>query len=144
MVGNFFGWRVVVITGGVLIVLGMVGATFAQSVMSYIGVFVVLGGANAMTVIGDPNMSIEMASPDKTGLYLGTTSTLLAPFFIAGPLVAGALEPTVGFASIFVSAAVLALVGLVLAWLITEPRKQSLSPEESEAPIIAGRPGTQP
>ena len=46
--------------------------------------------------------------------------------------------------SIFVSAAVLALVGLVLAWLITEPRKQSLSPEESEAPIIAGRPGTQP
>ena len=144
MVGNFLGWRVVVITGGVLILLGMVGATFAQSVISYIGVFVLLGGANAVTVIGDPNMSIEMAPTDKTGLYLGTTSTLLAPFFIVGPLVAGALEPAVGFTSIFLSAAGLALVGLVLAWRMEEPRKQSLPLEEWEAPIVVGEPGAQP
>ena len=144
MVGNFLGWRVVVITGGVLILLGMVGATFAQSVISYIGVFVLLGGANAVTVIGDPNMSIEMAPTDKTGLYLGTTSTLLAPFFIVGPLVAGALEPAVGFTSIFLSAAGLALVGLVLAWRMEEPRKQSLPLEEWEAPIVVGQPGAQP
>ena len=144
VVGNFLGWRVVVIAGGVLIVLGMVGATFAQSVISYIGVFVLLGGANAVTVIGDPNMSIEMAPPDKTGLYLGTTSTFLAPFFIAGPLVAGALEPAVGFTSIFLTAAALALVGLVLAWRTEEPRKQSLPPEEWETPIVLGQPGVQP
>jgi len=144
MVGNFRGWRVVVITGGIFILCGMVGATFAESLSAYIGVFILLGGANAVTVIGDPNMSIEMSPTDKTGLYLGTTSTLLAPFFIAGPLLAGALEPAVGFTSIFVTASALALVGLVLAWRVQEPRKQSIPPEELETPIVVGQPGVQP
>ena len=61
-----------------------------------------------------------------------------------GPLVAGALEPAVGFTSIFLTAAALALVGLVLAWRTEEPRKQSLPPEEWETPIVLGQPGVQP
>jgi MFS family permease len=145
MVGNYWGWRIVVVTGGVLIALGMAGAIVAESLFAYIAVFVALGGANAVTVIGDPNMSIEMASTSRTGLYIGTTSTLLAPFFIAGPLIAGALVPVVGYNAIFLSALVLAALSVGLAIRIREPR-QSDAVTTGEIDIITavGQPGAQP
>lgn len=145
MVGNYWGWRIVVITGGVLISLGMAGAMVADSLLAYIVVFVALGGANAVTVIGDPNMSIEIASTSRTGLYIGTTSTLLAPFFIFGPLLAGVLVPVVGYDAIFASAGVLALLSVVMAFRITEPRKsEAIETGEIEIVTVIGQPGTQP
>ena len=89
LLGNYAGWKTVVVLGAALLVAGMTGAIFANSLFAYVLVFVALGGANATTIIGDPNMSIELAPASATSVYLGTTSTLLAPFFIAGPLVAG-------------------------------------------------------
>lgn len=126
LVGNYLGWKVVVTMGGVLIALGMGGAVMADSLIVYIAVFVALGGANAVTIIGDPNMSIELAPTDKTSLYLGTTSTLLAPFFIIGPLVAGFVADQLSHAVVFVAAGVLALLGIGLALRITEPRRSGI------------------
>ncbi len=123
LLGNYLGWRVVVISGGVLIALGMGGAIWADSLGAYIAVFVALGGANAVTIIGDPNMSIELAPTEKTSLYLGTTSTLLAPFFIVGPLVAGIVAGAASYTVVFIAAGVLAVVGIVLAVRIVEPRR---------------------
>ncbi len=145
MVGNYWGWRIVVVTGGVLIALGMAGAMVAQSLLAYIAVFVALGGANAVTVIGDPNMSIEMASTSRTGLYIGTTSTLLAPFFIFGPLIAGVLVPVVGYNAIFLSALVLAALSVGLALRIREPRKsEAVTTGEIDIITVVGQPGAQP
>jgi len=145
MVGNYWGWRIVVLTGGVLIALGMAGAMVADSLLSYIAVFVALGGANAVTVIGDPNMSIEIASASRTGLYIGTTSTLLAPFFIFGPLIAGVLVPVVGYNAIFLAALVLAVSSVVLALRIREPRKsEAVTTGEIEIITVVGQPGAQP
>lgn len=145
MVGNYWGWRIVVITGGALITLGMVGAMVADSLLAYVLVFVALGGANAVTVIGDPNMSIEIASTSRTGLYIGATSTLLAPFFIFGPLIAGVLVPLVGYDAIFVVAGVLALASVLLAFRITEPRKsEAVTTREIEIVRVVGQPGAQP
>lgn len=141
--GNYRGWRIVVVAGALLIVAGMTGAVLVDSLVGYIVVFVFLGGANAVTVIGDPNMSIEMAPTDSTGLYLGTTSTLLAPFFIVGPLLAGVVEPFVGYTAIFIFSAAIALVGLVFAWRIAEPR--SIVSAGDTGPItVVGQPGAQP
>ncbi|MCU1470593.1 MAG: hypothetical protein JWQ39_1742 [Glaciihabitans sp.] len=123
LVGSNFGWRVVIITGGVLIAIGMVGALIGGSLIIYMGVFVLLGGSNAVTIVGDTNMSIEFAPTAKTSLYIGTTSTLLAPFFICGPLVAGVLANSVSFTLVFIIAGVLAVAGVVLAFRIQEPRK---------------------
>jgi len=145
MVGNYWGWRIVVVTGGVLIALGMAGAMVAQSLLAYIAVFVALGGANAVTVIGDPNMSIEMASTSRTGLYIGTTSTLLAPFFIFGPLIAGVLVPVVGYNAIFLSALVLAALSVGLSLRIREPRKsEAVTTGEIDIITAVGQPGAQP
>lgn len=145
LLGNYRGWRIVVVTGGILIALGMIGALLAASLITYVLAFVALGGANAVTVMGDPNMSIEMASTSRTSLYIGTTSTLLAPFFIAGPLVAGALIPLVGYSAIFWAALALALVSMVLALRIKEPRLYDVvTTGEIDIPQVIGQPGAQP
>lgn len=137
LMGNYLGWKLVVITGGVLIAAGMAGAMIADSIPAYIAIFAALGGANAVTIIGDPNMSIELAPTDKTSLYLGTTSTLLAPFFIVGPLAAGALADVVGYPAVFGAAAVLAVAGLILALRVREPR-MAITTE------VVGQPGVLP
>jgi MFS family permease len=145
MVGNYWGWRIVVVTGGVLIALGMAGAMVADSILWYIAVFSALGGANAVTVIGDPNMSIEIASTSRTGLYIGTTSTLLAPFFIFGPLIAGVLVPVVGYNAIFAVALVLAVASVGFALRIEEPRKsEAVTTGQINIPTSIGQPGAQP
>jgi MFS family permease len=123
LLGNYAGWKTVVVLGAVLMVAGMTGAIFASSVFAFVLVFVALGGANATTIIGDPNMSIELAPTSATSVYLGTTSTLLAPFFIVGPLLAGWIAPLVGYLGVFVIAAILAAIGLVLALTLSEPRR---------------------
>lgn len=144
-IGNYWGWKIIVLSGGILITLGMGGALFADSLAAYSLVFVALGGANAVTVIGDPNMSIEMASTSKTSLYIGATSTLLAPFFIVGPLIAGAVVPVVGYATVFWVALGLALLSVVLAFRIGEPRLYgAVNTGEIDLTHVIGQPGAQP
>ncbi len=142
IVGNYFGWKIVIILGGVFIALGMLCAIAGGSLLVYIAAFIALGGANAVTVIGDQNMSIELAPTSRTSLYLGTTSTVLAPFFILGPLIAGAVADTVNYQVVFIASAVLALVGIVLALRVREPRKQVES-VLGDGELI-GQPGVTP
>lgn len=137
VLGNYFGWKLIVFLGGCLVAVGMSGALLAHSLPVYIVIFIALGGANAVTVIGDPNMSIEMAPAERTSLYLGTTSTLLAPFFIFGPLIAGALIDVVGYDAIFAVALAFAVAGMVLALRMPEPRK-------IVKPDAVGQPGAIP
>jgi MFS family permease len=139
LLGASRGWKTVVVLGGVLLVLGMAGALVADGLPVYVLVFVALGGANAVTIIADPNMSMEYASPATTSVYLGTTSTLLAPFFIAGPLLAGWLAPIIGYAGVFILAGAVAIAGLVLALTLAEPRR--LPGVET---TTVGQPGTTP
>lgn len=137
LVGNYLGWRVVVVAGGVLVAAGMVSATAVTTLPGYVGVFVALGGANAVTIIADPNMSIELAPPDRTSLYLGITSTVLAPFFVLAPLLAGALVDPVGYDGVFLASACLAAAGIVLALRVAEPRRLA-------AADPVGQPGAMP
>lgn len=141
LLGSYAGWKTVVVLGAVLLAAGMAGAFLADSLVAYVLVFVALGGANATTIIGDPNMSIELAPTESTSVYLGTTSTLLAPFFIAGPLLAGWLAPMIGYTGIFVIAGICAGVGVVLALLLTEPRR--LVPAGGPVETV-GQPGVTP
>lgn len=142
IVGNYFGWKLIVILGGVLIALGMTGAVVGGSLGVYIGVFVALGGANAVTIVGDQSMSIELAPTARTSLYLGATSTLLAPFFIVGPLLAGGVADTIGYQWVFVAAGAFAVVGILLALRVQEPRKNIASEFIEAEPV--GLPGVQP
>lgn len=137
LLGNYAGWKIVVVIGGVLLVAGMGGAVFATGLIGYALVYAALGAANAVTIIGDPNMSIEYSPASATSLYLGTTSTFLAPFFVLGPLLGGWIAQYTGYPPVFVVATALAVVGTVLAVRVREPRKLALA-------TAVGQPGVLP
>ena len=120
--GNVVGWRAVMVVGGALMSAGFAVAAIGGSLTASIIAMALLGGANSLVFVGDQNMSIELAPPGATSVYLGLTSTALGPFFVAGPLLAGVLSPVVGFTPVFVGAAVLAGVGGVLCLRVREPR----------------------
>ena len=85
-----------------------------------------------------------MADTNVTSVYIGTTSTLLAPFFIVGPLLAGVVAPLLGYTVIFVVTVCLAATSIVLAFRIREPRKHDASEWGSGDVLIVGQPGAQP
>jgi MFS family permease len=122
VLGNRVGYRWVVVLGALLIVSGMLIAAVADSLLLFALACALLGGSNSLTFVCDPSMSIEFAPPGRTSVYLGTTLTVLAPFFIVGPLVAGLLVPIVGAPAVFVGCAVLAIGGGLLALRFRDPR----------------------
>lgn len=120
--GNAVGWRAVMVAGGAMMSAGFTVAAVGDSLITSIIAMAMLGGANSLVFVGDQNMSIELAPSGSTSIYIGLTSTALGPFFIVGPLLAGLMTPLVGFAPVFVAAAVLAALGAVLSARVREPR----------------------
>jgi MFS family permease len=131
LLGNRFGYRAVVIIGAALIAAGMTAAMLATNLPGFVVALALLGGANSLTFVCDPSMSIEFAPPGRTSVYLGTTLTVLAPFFIIGPLVVGIVIPLTGAPAVFAVSALLAMVGGVLATRVREPRRAA----ETDTPI---------
>jgi len=123
LIGNRFGYRLVAVLGAVLIMGGMLSAMVATELVGFALACALLGGANSLTFVCDPSMSIEFAPPGRTSVYLGTTLTLLAPFFIVGPLIAGTVIPLVGPPVVFAVCAGLAALGGALALRVREPRR---------------------
>ncbi len=123
LIGNRFGYRVVAVLGASLIMLGMLAAMVATDLLGFALACALLGGANSLTFVCDPSMSIEFAPPGRTSVYLGTTLTLLAPFFIIGPLIVGTVIPLVGAPLVFAVCAALAALGGVFALRVREPRR---------------------
>lgn len=120
--GNAAGWRVVMVAGGVTMAVGFTVAAFGHSLATSLVAMALLGGANSLVFVGDQNMSIELAPPGSTSVYIGLTSTALGPFFIIGPLMAGLMSSWVGFTPVFAAAALLAAVGALLSMRVQEPR----------------------
>lgn len=134
--GNRFGFRLVVIAGSLLLVSGMLVAASAASLVGFALASALLGGANALSFVCDPPLSIEFAPPGRTSVFLGTTLTLLAPFYIVGPLLAGLLVPLVGAVPVFATCAGLAAVGGVLALRIREPRGRRPADVTAPPPVL--------
>jgi MFS family permease len=109
----------------------MTAAMLATNLPGFVVALALLGGANSLTFVCDPSMSIEFAPPGRTSVYLGTTLTVLAPFFIIGPLVVGIVIPLTGAPAVFAVSALLAMVGGVLATRVREPRRAA----ETDTPI---------
>jgi len=71
---------------------------------------------------------------DARPTYIGLGSTAMAPVAFATPLIGGVMADALGFRTVFVTALVVGLVGLVmLATLVHDPRRAVARPAE-EAP----------
>jgi MFS family permease len=68
------------------------------------------------------NMAIEYCPPEQRSRYVGLTSTVLAPFYLAG-LAGGLLIDGYGFSAVFIAGIIFSLVGsALLVWRVRDPR----------------------
>jgi len=124
LIGDRYGWKRVVILAAGCLALAMAIAVGARGVVPFGATFALLGAVNSAAVMGDPNVTYEVAPPSETSRYLGVTSTLLAPTLALAPLLGAAIATMVSYEAVFVTSTVLALVGLGVALTrFVEPRR---------------------
>lgn len=136
LVGDRWGWKLVLEGGASALAIGMVAAFAAGAFPPFALAFALLGIANAAMMTSDPNLTYEVAPPHQTSRYLGVTSTVIAPALTLAPLVGGVLASVTSYSVLFFISALLALAGLVTTHRrFEEPRRH--------VPVLlpAGQPG---
>jgi MFS family permease len=123
LLGDRMGWKVVLLGAGAALGCGMVAASLAREFLFFGLTFGLFGVANAGALVSDPNITYEIAPPGETSLYLGITSTVIAPALTVAPLIGALLQPLLGFQLLFAVSACLAAGGVLLALArFEEPR----------------------
>jgi MFS family permease len=113
LVGDRWGWKLVLEGGASALATGMVVAFAASSFLAFAVAFGLLGIANAGMMTSDPNLTYEVAPPHQTSRYLGVTSTVIAPALTLAPLVGGVVAGLTSYSVLFFLSALLAVAGLI-------------------------------
>jgi MFS family permease len=129
------GHRLVLLAGAAATVAASAVALLAASLATFEIVFVLVGFHTAAVSVSALNVLLEFApTQDARPTYIGLGSTAMAPVAFATPLIGGVMADALGFRTVFVTALVVGLVGLVmLATLVHDPRRAVARPAE-EAP----------
>lgn len=128
--GDHGGWKLVLVGSGLALSGGMFVASLSRDVPSFALAFALFGAANAGATSSDSNITYEVASPRHTSLYLGVTSTVIAPALIVAPLIGALLQAQVGFQALFLASACVAAAGVIVAVVrFDEPRRRLRRPE---------------
>jgi MFS family permease len=136
LLGDRFGWKLVLLGGGLALAIGMVLAMTAATFATFALSFAFLGLTYAAALTSDPNITYEVAPPDDTSRYLGVTSTLTAPALTVAPLLGALLASVTSYPILFGASALLAVLGVgVAAAKFEEPRRRVAM---STPPSISG------
>jgi MFS family permease len=134
-VADHAGHRLVLLAGAAATVAASAVALVAASLATFEIVFVLVGFHTAAISVSALNVLLEFApTQDARPTYIGLGSTAMAPVAFATPLIGGVMADALGFRTVFVTALVVGLVGLImLATLVHDPRRAVARPAE-EAP----------
>ena len=121
-IGDRFGNRKVIIGTTVTVVLIPVAALLTVATpAAFLFVSAGIGSAMSGVRLGYGNLILELAETELRPTCVALQNTLLAPVALM-PLVVAALTTVIDFQTLFVAGVVLAVVGLVLAYRIIDPR----------------------
>jgi MFS family permease len=130
LIGDRRGYKVVLVSAAWLTALTALSAWLAQTQTWLIVTFMLLGVAQAADGVAALNIILEFCAPADRPTYIGLTNTLLAPTLTLAPLIGGWLAVSAGYRGLFLTALIIAaLGGVLLAFLVQEPRT---SPRPSE------------
>lgn len=123
LVGDRFGHKRVLGLAAFAMALAAFIAWWSSSMLwlaitfSLVGVYIAADGVSALNII------LEFCAEEDRPTYIGLTNTLLAPVLILAPLFGGWLAGWIGYANLFLIAAISAVVGgsLMMIW-VKEPR----------------------
>ncbi len=128
-VGDRFGYKMVLMTAGVFMVLEAILALTAPAAWFFFLISLLVGGVYSAIWISDPNFVFEIVAPEQTSRFLGISNTLLAPLAVVAPILAGFLVEITGYTGLFWAILVIASIGVVGVWrTVKEPRKQRSIP----------------
>lgn len=121
--GDRYSHRMILVSGIIMILIGVAIALTVQSLAWFYVIFALSGMSVAAlwtTVIA---MSAEFGSDAERPYYIGLGNTLVAPATLIAPLIGGALADTVGYSATFIAAALCGIAGLVVLTLkVRSPR----------------------
>jgi MFS family permease len=103
------------------------GGARAAATAVYPVVYAFLGWTYGASWIGFTNFVIDMAPPAERPTFIGLLNTLVAPFAFLGA-VGGVMASVLGYPAVFTVSAAFALVGILLARRLPEPRRQERRP----------------
>lgn len=126
-IGDHGGLRRVLLGGSVLAGAAATLALAAPSLNMYYWVFVVVGLANSAADIGHINIVMEFSDAHNVPTYSALSTTLMAPVFLAWPLLAGQLAGWLGYKAVFVVSACAAVGAYLFLLGMGEPRHRVLA-----------------
>lgn len=123
-IGDRAGHKIVLVLSVFLLALAALIAWSAESEISLIVAFILLGASISGDGISRFSIVLEFAVPEDHPTYIGLTNTLLAPIVALGPVLGGWLATVLDYPGMFLTSAVISLVGgvMLLVW-VREPRK---------------------
>ena len=121
--GDRRGHKCVMEAGALCAILGAVIAAFANSAGLFYVVFAITGASLRAEMISRLSIVLEFSKPEERPTYIGLTNTMRAPFSAIAPIVGGILGDLYGLRLVFLVAATIVLIGLLILLLaVREPR----------------------
>ncbi len=134
--GDRLGHRSMLIAGSLAVTLSSLLAWGAPSIGWMYPVFILSGLSSVAYWTIGMAITIQFGSEETRPTYIGLSNTLIAPATFLAPLIGGWIADASGFQATFILSAVCGLItGVLLLWLVRDPRHTKMSTQALEETI---------
>ncbi|MBK7127716.1 MAG: MFS transporter [Dehalococcoidia bacterium] len=124
-IGDLYGRKRVYITGWVIFTVGMLVASFAQTIEQLIAFRFFQAIGVALAIANGNAIVTEAFPPEQRGQALGTTGSVVGAGLMTGPIVGGLILEGLSWQAIFYLRAPIGLIAMTLAFLFIRPSAPS-------------------
>lgn len=127
-IGDLYGRKRVYITGWIIFTIGMLVASFAQTVEQLIAFRFFQAIGVALAIANGNAIVTEAFPPEQRGQALGTTGSVVGAGLMTGPIVGGLILQALSWQAIFYLRVPIGLMAMTLAFLFIRPSTGSAAP----------------
>jgi MFS family permease len=125
-IADLKGTKSALIVCGVSLILSIIIAIFAQSLIWFCFAFVFMGVNIGAELSMRYNYAVECAPEEDRSMYVGIMNTWFAPFYLITPF-AGWLSASYGYDSVFIISLLIAIGGIILLIQMPESHMKKLA-----------------
>jgi len=130
-IGDKYGYKYVLVTTTILLVLQGFIALTAHHPSSGLIFSAIIGAVYSATYICHPNLIFEIAPPEETSLFIGLSNSLIAPIISIAPVLGGIIINTLGYTYLFITISAFSLAAFYIStYVFTEPRLITVGKKE--------------
>ena len=122
-IGDKDGYKRVIEVCNLFLIVGLVALLFVDSIWGLYIVFGIISFAHSGEFIADQNIAMEFGKEADRPTYIGMSKTLIGPFLLAAPIIAGGIVKLWGYKSMFLTALIISMIAFVIIkFFVEEPR----------------------